>query len=285
MPLVPAVQRQPSRVQGPETVGLIAGNGRFPIIFAKTAPGAGVRVVAVAHEGETLPELERLVAEITWVRVGQLERIIGAFRRAGVTRAVMAGGIRKEALLEHFDPDERAQRFLARLTTWGDDVLLRGVAEELESEGIAVVSSTVFLESLLAPDGPLTGCPPDPAQWKDIHLGMAVAKALGQWDVGQSVVVKSGMVLAVEAIEGTDATIARGGRPGAVVVKVSKPQQDLRFDVPAIGPETVRQCSRAGIAVLAVEAGKTLVLDREEVVGLAAAADLVIVGVDSGAAA
>jgi len=283
VPLVPAVDRQLSVAGTQETVGLIAGNGRFPLLFAETARAAGVHVVAVAHEGETLPELAPLVEAITWVQVGQLDRIIRAFQAAGVRRAVMAGGIRKEALLEHFAPDERAQRFLARLTTWGDDILLRGVAEELESEGIAVVSSTLFLTSLLAPIGPLTGSSPDAAQWSDIRLGIDVAKALGQWDVGQSVVVKSGMVLAVEAIEGTDATIARGGRPGAIVVKVSKPQQDLRFDVPAVGPETVRQCSGAGVAVLAIEAGKTLVLDRADVVRLAEAAGLAIVGVDAGA--
>ena len=266
-----------------ETVGLIAGNGRFPVIFAETARREGLRVVAVAHEGETLPELTPLVEAVTWVQVGQLERIIRAFKDVGVRRAVMAGGIRKEALLEHFAPDERAQRFLARLTTWGDDILLRGVAEELESEGIAVVSSTLFLTSLLAPLGPLTSRLPDASQGNDIRLGIQVAKALGEWDVGQSVVVKSGMVLAVEAIEGTDATIDRGGRPGAVVVKVSKPQQDLRFDVPAVGPETVRRCAAAGIAVLALEAGKTLLLDRDDVVRLADAAGLAIVGVDTGA--
>lgn len=277
-----AVDSQPASSGGAETVGLIAGNGRFPLIFAETARAAGVRVVAVAHEGETPPELAGMVAAITWVRVGQLGRIIDALVAAGVRRAVMAGGIRKEALLEHFVPDERAQRFLARLTTWGDDVLLRGVAEELEAEGISVVSSTLFLASLLAPCGPLTARVPEPAQWNDIRLGIEVAKALGQWDVGQSVVVRSGMVLAVEAIEGTDATIARGARPGAVVVKVSKPQQDLRFDVPAVGPETVRQCSRAGVAVLAVEAGKTLVLDRDEAVALAEAGGLAIVGVEAG---
>lgn len=278
-----AVDQHATDPAAPETIGLIAGNGRFPVLFAKTARTEGVRVVAVAHEGESLPELTPLVDAITWVQVGQLERIIRAFRTAGVRRAVMAGGIRKEALLEHFAPDERAQRFLARLTTWGDDVLLRGVAEELESEGIAVVSSTLFLTTLLVPHGPLTQRAPDPAQWKDIHLGMDVAKAVGQWDVGQSVVVKSGMVLAVEAIEGTDATIDRGGRPGAVVVKVSKPQQDLRFDVPAVGPETVRRCAAKGIAVLALESGKTLVLDRDEVVQLADAEGLVIVGVETGA--
>ncbi|MGH3054479.1 MAG: LpxI family protein, partial [Gaiellaceae bacterium] len=247
-----------------QRVGLIAGNGRFPLIFARTARAEGVEVVAVAHEGETLPELAGQVAAITWIKVGELGRMIGAFRAAGIDRAVMAGGIRKAALFEHFAPDERGMQFLARLGSLGDDTLLRGVAGELENEGIAVVESTLFLSTLLAPTGALTKHVPDDAQWSDIRHGFAVAKAIGRWDIGQSVVVKSGIVLAVEAIEGTDATIQRGGRAGAVVVKVSKPQQDLRFDVPAVGPETVRVCTAAGVAVLALEAGKTLLHDKDE---------------------
>lgn len=260
-------------------VGLIAGNGRFPLLFARTARAEGVEVVAVAHEGETLPELTGLVDAITWIKVGALGRMIAAFQQAGIDRAVMAGGIRKAALLEHFAPDERGMQFLARLGSLGDDALLRGVAAELESEGIRVVESTLFLSTLLTPGGALTKHVPDDAQWKDIRHGIAVAKAIGRWDIGQSVVVKSGIVLAVEAIEGTDATIQRGGRAGAVVVKVSKPQQDLRFDVPAVGLETVRVCTAAGVAVLALETGRTLLLDKDEVLRQADTAGLSIVGV------
>lgn len=266
-----------------QRVGLIAGNGRFPLIFARTARAEGVAVVAVAHEGETQPELAGLVDAITWIKVGELGRMIRTFRDAGVDRAVMAGGIRKAALLEHFAPDERGMQFLARLGSFGDDTLLRGVAGELESEGIHIVASTLFLSALLTPAGPLTKQVPDDAQWTDIRHGFRVAKAIGQWDVGQSVVVKSSIILAVEAIEGTDATIQRGGRPGAVVVKVSKPQQDLRFDVPAIGPDTVRVCTAAGVGVLALEAGKTLLLDKDELLSLADAHGLSIVGVETDA--
>jgi len=268
-----------------QRVGLIAGNGRFPLIFARTARAEGVEVVAVAHEGETLPELTQAVDQITWIKVGELDRMIRAFQHAGIDRAVMAGGIRKIALLDHFAPDERAQRFLASLTSWGDDTLLRGVAAELEGEGIRIVASTLFLKTILTPVGPLTQRVPDAVQWKDIHHGVTIAKALGRWDIGQSVVIKSGMVLAVEAIEGTDATVQRGGRPGAVVVKVSKPEQDLRFDVPAVGPDTVGVCTAAGIAVLALEAGKTLLLDKDELLRRASAAGLCIVGVDTEATA
>ena len=265
-----------------ETIGLIAGNGSFPLLFARTARAEGLAVVAVAHEGETEPALAAEVDACTWIKVGQLDAIIGAFKAAGVRRAVMAGGIRKAALLEHFAPDERAMRFLSRLTQWGDDVLLRGVAEELEGEGIAVVESTLFLASILTPPGPLTARQPDEAQAADVRHGLAVAKGLGAWDIGQTVVVKSRIVLAVEALEGTDETLRRGGglgHGGAVAVKVSKPGQDLRFDVPAVGPATVAVCRQAGIAVLALEAGRTLLLERARLLADAAAADLAIVGV------
>jgi hypothetical protein len=267
-----------------QRVGLIAGNGRFPLIFARTARAEGIEVIAVAHEGETLPELSAEVAAITWIKVGQLETIIRTFRDAAIAQAVMAGGIRKATLLEHFAPDERGQRFLARLGHLGDDALLRGLAAELESEGIHVVPSTMLLSTIVTPAGPLTQQVPDAAQWQDITHGVAVAKALGRWDIGQTVVVRSGIVLAVEAIEGTDATIRRGGCAGAVVVKVSKPQQDLRFDVPAVGPETVGVCAAAGVTVLALEARKTLLLDKQELLHAAERGGLCIVGVEASGA-
>lgn len=265
-----------------QRVGLIAGNGRFPLLVARSARSQGIEVIAVAHDGETLPDLTEFVSAITWVKVGELERIIRTFQRAGVTQAVMAGGIHKAALLERFTPDQRALGFLARLGHFGDDALLRGVAAELESEGIEIVPSTIFLTALLAPAGTLTQEEPTQAQWRDIRHGIEVAQAIGRWDIGHSVVIKSGIVLAVEAIEGTDATIQRGGRPGAVVVKVSKPQQDLRFDVPAVGPETVRVCRAAGIAALAVEAGKTVLLEKSDLLREADAAGLSVVGVETG---
>jgi hypothetical protein len=254
------------------------------LIFAESARASGLAVVAVAHEGETLPELAPLVDNITWIKVGQLERMIEAFRQHQVRRAVMAGGLRKAALLEHFAPDERGTRFLAGLTAFSDDALLRGLATELESEGISVVDSAPFLRSILAEHGSLAGGEPTDEQWRDIRFGVEVAKAVGRFDIGQSVVVRSGMVLAVEAIEGTDAAIRRagvlGGR-GAVAVKVSKPGQDLRFDMPAVGPGTVAVAREAGIAVLALEADKTLLLDKAQFLADARAADLVVVGVAS----
>lgn len=265
-------------------VGLIAGNGRFPLIFARTAVAEGAAVVAVAHEGETLDALRQQLPDATWVKVGELERIIAALKAGNVDCAVMAGGIRKESLLENFAPDERAQRMLQRLTSFGDDAILRGLAAEIESEGIPIVESTLFLSSLLTPSGLLTVAEPTAAQWVDIRTGFAVAKAVGSFDIGQSVIVRGGIVLAVEAIEGTDAAIRRGARPGAVVVKVSKPQQDLRFDVPAVGADTPDVCAECGVAVLALEAGKTLFLDKDELLRKANDNGLVIVGVEPEAA-
>jgi len=269
-----------------DRVGLIAGNGRFPLVFARGARTAGVEVVAVAHLGETEPELEGLVASLTWIKVGQLGRMIEAFRAGGVRQAVMAGGIRKSTLFENFDPDERAMAFLSRLPHLGDDTVLRGIAAELEAEGIAVVDSTVLVPSLLTPSGVLTRKQPSERHWADIRYGVRVVRAVGRWDVGQSVVVKGGVVLAVEAIEGTDAAIRRGaalGKGDVVVVKTSKPGQDLRFDVPAVGRETLEVCREAGVAVLALEAGKTLILDREELIAGADALDIAIVGFEPGA--
>jgi len=202
---------------------------------------------------------------VLWVRVGELGKIIDTFKQAGITQAVMAGGINKAGALANFQPDERGLAFIARMPSLKDDVLLRGIAEELEGEGISMVESTLFLSHLLPQEGVLTRREPDPQQWQDIRLGFAVAKETGRWDIGQSVVVKRGTVLAVEGIEGTNATIRRGGelgRGGIVVVKVSKPQQDLRFDVPAVGPETILVMAEVGGKVLALEAGKTLMFDK-----------------------
>ena len=265
-----------------ERIGLIAGNGQFPALFARTARSEGLAVIAVAHEGETARELADCVDAIVWIKVGQLESIIRTFQTHRVRRAVLVGGIRKAALMERFAPDDRGARFVTRLTAWSDDAILRAVASELAGEGIEVVESTLFLTSLLTPEGPLTQREPDAAQWRDIRYGLAVARGVGHWDIGQTVVVKSGMVLAVEALEGTDAAFRRGGalgRGGAVAVKASKPGQDLRFDVPAIGPDTVPVCAAAGIAVLALEADKTLLLDRETTLAAADRAALAIVGV------
>lgn len=266
-----------------ETIGLIAGNGRFPLIFAERAKQAGVRVVAVAHRGETEESIESVAAEVTWIRVGELGKIIRTFRRAEVRRAVMAGGIRKVRLFSGFRPDLRGAAFLARMRSFHDDALLRGVAGELEREGITVVESTLFLGELVTRPGTLGRVAPKRGDEVQIALGFRVAKDVGRWDVGQSVVVKDGIVLAIEGIEGTDACIRRAGelgRGGAIVVKVAKPAQDLRFDVPAVGPGTIETMIRAKARLLALEAGRTIVLDRDEFLERADAARIAVVGVE-----
>ena len=251
---------------GVKKLGLIAGNGKFPLIFAEEARREGFKLVAVAHRGETLEEIETMVDEITWIYVGQLGKIIRTFKRAGVTEAVMAGGIRKVKLFGNFRPDLRGAKFLARVKSREDDALLRGVAEELEGEGIRVLASTLCLSQLMATEGVLTQCSPTAVQWEDVRLGFRLAKEIGRLGIGQTVVIKNQVVVAVEAVEGSDAAIQRGGtlaQSGCVVVKVSKPQQDLRFDVPAVGIETIKKLHEVGGAVLAVEAEKTLLLEKE----------------------
>ncbi|HXG53424.1 MAG TPA: UDP-2,3-diacylglucosamine diphosphatase LpxI [candidate division Zixibacteria bacterium] len=263
-------------------LGLIAGNGRFPLIFAREAKREGFELVAVAHRGETAEEIERIVGDVTWVYVGQLGKIIRVLRRAGVAEAVFAGGIRKARLFDNFRPDLRGAAFLARMRRRDDDALLRGVAAELEGEGIRVVDSTLCLSHSLAGAGVLTRRRPTEAQWADIRLGFRAAKEIGRLGIGQTVVVKKQVVVAVEAVEGTDAAIERGGElagAGCVVVKTSKPGQDLRFDVPVAGVETIHCLRRSRAAALAVEAGKTLLLEKEQVIREADAAGIAVIGV------
>ncbi len=264
-----------------EKIGLIAGKGQFPLLFAQAAQSQGLQIVAVAHRGETDPALESLVHQLHWVYVGQLGKIIRIFRAAGVRQAVMAGGISRGRLFQHFRPDLRALSLIRRAGAGKDDRLLREVAAELEQEGITIAPSTLFLEELLASPGQLSRRPPTEAELQDMDFGLQVAKELGRLDIGQCVVVRHQIVMALEAIEGTDETIRRGGRlagAGAVVVKVSKPHQDLRFDVPAVGPETVRAMKEVEAAVLAVEAGKTLIFDRPEMVKIADQAGIALWG-------
>jgi DUF1009 family protein len=264
-------------------LGLIAGNGKFPLLFAAEARREGYTVVAVAHRGETPEEIEQSVDAVTWVRIGQLGKIIGTFKNAGVTEAVMAGGIRKRKLFSNFRPDLRGVTFLARLKSREDDALLRGVADELAGEGIAIVASTLCLPRIVPEKGVLTPLQPSPAQWDDIRLGFRVAKEIGRLGIGQTVVVKAGVIVAVEAVEGTDAAIERGGNiagSGCVVVKVSKPGQDLRFDVPAVGPNTIKNLYAVRAAVLAVEAGKTILLERDELLREAARCGVVVAALD-----
>jgi len=270
-------------VSDPNRIGLIAGSGQFPIVFARAARGRGVRVVAVAHRGETAPELVHHVDAITWVQPGQLQALIDALKAAGIDRAVMVGGIAKPRLFREIMPDARALAAIARVGKLRDDLLLRTLAEELEGEGIAVVESTTYLGDIVPGPGVLGAREPSLEEWTDIRFGFQVVKVIGRFDIGQSVVVRGGAVVAVEGIEGTDATIRRAGELAngeIVVVKASKPIQDLRFDLPAIGPDTIRTIAEMRGKALAIEAGRTIVLDRGATVALADEAKIALVAVD-----
>lgn len=264
-------------------IGLIAGNGRFPLFFAQGARNHSVQVVAVAHVGETLPDLAQQVDKIFWIRVGQLGKMIKIFKKEEIKEVVMAGGIQKTRLFSDAWPDLRSLSLLASLKEKKDDALLRAVAGELEKEGIHVLESTLFLDFLLSPKGVMTRRSPTKKEWEDIHFGFSLAKEVGRLDIGQCLVVKNQVVLAVEAIEGTDETIQRGGRlgrGGAVVIKICKPQQDLRFDIPAIGIETVRSMAKVEAKVLAIEADRSIFLDKDETIVLADKMGITIVGVE-----
>jgi len=260
-------------------VGLIAGSGRFPFIFAKRAKALDLSVVAVAHEGETDPALSEQVDEILWIRVGQLSKLISFFKKKEVTETVMAGGIRKTRIFE-IRPDFRALGILSRIKEKKDDVLLRAFADELEREQITVQASTLYLAPLLAQEGEWTRRLKKEER-ADIEWGFRLAKQVGALDIGQCIVVRKGVILAVEAIEGTDAAIQRGGALGkknAVVIKICKPQQDFRFDLPAIGPQTLETMKSVQASVLVVEAGKSLVLEKERFLKEARDAGIAVVG-------
>ena len=247
------------------TIGLIAGGGQFPLLVADAARKQGTRVVAVAHHGETDAALSNKVDEIVWIKLGQLGQLIKTFKKFGVSKALMAGSIAKKKMFE-MRPDLKGLAIMSKLAIFHDDDILRSVTEEFAKEGVEIVSSTLYLPELLALEGCLTKRKPTRNEWTDIRFGWKIAKELGRLDIGQSVVVRKKTVLALEAIDGTDATILRGGalaREKAVVVKVSKPKQDLRFDVPCVGMETISTMRRIKGAVLAVEAGRTLMFDKE----------------------
>lgn len=262
-----------------DIIGLIAGGGQFPLMAAQAARKQGLCVVAVALLGETDTALSEEVDHIVWIKLGQLGRLIKAFKKHGVRNALMAGGIRKRRMFE-IRPDLRALSVVSKLAVFHDDDILRALARELAGEGIEIVSSISYLPQLLAPPGCFTKRRPSKTEKEDIQFGWKVAAKLGELDIGQCVVLRKKTVLAVEAIEGTDETILRGGklaREKAVVVKTSKPGQDLRFDVPSVGLETIKVMSRVNASVLAIEAEKSLLFDKPDMIEYANRAGITIV--------
>ncbi|MGD8513323.1 MAG: UDP-2,3-diacylglucosamine diphosphatase LpxI [Deltaproteobacteria bacterium] len=266
-----------------ERIGLIAGSGQFPIIFSRAAAQRGLKVYVVAHKGETEARLETLAEATKWIKLGQLKQLIAFFKHHGVKDAVMAGAVTKTKMFADVRPDLKALKVLATMDHTQDDGLLRAFAGELEKEGITIHAPTFLLPGLLAPKGCWTRRRPSGAEMADVRFGWRIVKEIGRLDIGQAVVVRNGSVMAVEAIDGTDSTIRRGGKLGqekTVVVKASKPSQDMRFDMPAVGVKTIKMMRDVGASVLAVEAVKTLAFDREEMVALADENGIAIIGVE-----
>ena len=262
-------------------LGLIAGNGRFPFLLLDAARAQGFAVVVAAIREETDPEINHRAAgdekiTVHWLSLGELSRLIEIFHKEGVTAAVMAGQVKHKQIFSSIRPDWRLAKLLLNLRTRNTDMLLGAVAKVLGDEGIELISSTAFLEPLLAQEGVLTARAPDEDERKNIEYGLGVARAVAGFDIGQTVVVAAQACVAVEAMEGTDAAIERAGQlmrsldddastleRRLTVVKVAKPKQDMRFDVPVIGIATVEAMVRAGATCLSVEAGRTLLFDRE----------------------
>ncbi len=263
-------------------IGLIAGGGQFPLLFARAAREKGRAIVAAAHVNESDPALATEVDHLCWVKLGQLGKIIRHFKKYGVTEAVFAGAITKTRIFKDVLPDFTGLSLWNKIDTRQDDAILRAVAQTLEVEGIRVLASTIFLEHLLFPSGVLTRRKPTAGEVEDIRFGWKIAREIGRLDIGQCIVVRERTVLAVEAIEGTDATIRRGGKladKGAVVIKLKKPGQDFRFDLPATGNATIATLAEVQGRVLAVEAGQSLLFDPETMIAAADRAGISVVGV------
>jgi DUF1009 family protein len=280
-------------------LGLIAGNGRFPFLLLDAARAQGVQVVVAAIKEETEPEMDMRAVEdpgvrVHWLSLGELSRLIETFHKEGVTRAVMAGQVKHKQIFSSIRPDWRLAKLLLNLRTRNTDMLLGAVAKVLSDEGIELISSTAYLEPLLARTGILTERSPTQEEEQDLAYGRQVAAALAGFDIGQTVVVAGQACVAVEAMEGTDATIERAGallgtleadgeastlERRLSVVKVAKPAQDMRFDVPVIGCNTIETMRRAGATCLSIEAGRTLIFDLETIRQLAAAAGIAIIAV------
>jgi len=257
-----------------DTLGIIAGSRTLPLLFARQARQMGVQhLVAVAFENETSRDLAPLVDEMVWVKVGQLSKLIAAFTERGVSRCVMVGQVAPKNLFD-LRPDLRAMALLLRLKEKNAHTIFGAIAAELKRDGVELIEATPWLEPIMAGGGFHLGPKLSSDQQADVVFGCRVAKEISRLEIGQTVVVKRGTVLAVEGFEGTDACLARGGplagkSGGAVAVKVAKEKHDMRFDIPCIGPQTLETCAAANISVLALEEGKTLVLEEEKVAELA----------------
>jgi DUF1009 family protein len=270
-------------VETGEPLGLIAGNGRFPFLAAAGARRAGRRVIALAIREETDPALEAEVDDFHWVGLGQLGKAIGVLKKAGAREALMAGQVKHRQIFSDIVPDLKLVGVLARLALQNTDSLIGGVADALSRDGITLLSSVAFLGDQLATPGAMTSRRPGRDERADIAYGETVARTLSGMDLGQTAVVKSRAAVALEAMEGTDEVIRRAGRlagPGTTVVKVSKPGQDMRFDVPVVGPGTLEAMAEARTGVLALDVGRTLMIDKAAFLQQADAAGVAVWGLD-----
>lgn len=253
-------------------IGLIAGNGKFPLLFARAARDRDVSIIACAIQGETDPAIEKLVDKLYWISLGELGRLAGIFREEDIKEAVMAGQVRLARLLnEKIEFDETSRRILKDVPDFRGDNLMERVEAWLAETGISLIPSSSFLEHLVAQEGTLTRLGPQMGQIADIELGKVIARKLADQKIGQTVVVKNGVVVALEAVEGTNEVIKRGvalGGKGVVVVKVARSGHDMKFDLPVIGLKTMEVLKR-GVSVLAIEAGKTIIFDKEELISQA----------------
>src|SRR5271156_2255378 len=276
-----------------DRIGLIAGNGKFPLLVLDAARSKGMQVVVAAIKEETFPEIEQHGASaVYWLSLGELSRLIETFKQENITRAIMAGQVKHRQIFSSIKPDWRLAKLLLSLTTRNTDSLIGAVSKVLADEGITLMNSTELLEPMLAAEGVLTARAPSDSERTNITYGHAVADHLSRFDIGQTVVIAEAACIAVEAMEGTDATILRAGEiikspalgkePSTLsraltVVKVAKPNQDMRFDVPVIGPKTIEAMRKAGASCLALDAGKCLLLDGDAIVSAADAATIAVV--------
>jgi len=268
-------------MQIPEVLGIIAGNGVYPQLVAAAARKAGVKkIVAAGFTDETDPLLRQYVDVLEWMRVGQLGRLLKFFRAQHIHHAIMAGQIAPKNLFD-LRPDMKAMMLLAKLKQRNAESIFAAIANELATLEVHLLPATTFLEDSLAHCGLIAGPKLSLREQEDVELGWKVAKEIARLDIGQTVIVKNGTIVAVEGLEGTNEAIRRAGvlaRDGTVMVKVAKPNQDMRFDIPVVGAETIRVATDAGLRVIALEAGKTLFLQRDEIADLASAASISIVG-------
>lgn len=261
--------------------GLIAGNGRFPFLVIDGARRANAELSVVAIKEETDPDIEKFADDVLWVGIGQLGKMISHFKKLGVEKAIMAGQVKHVQIFSGALPDLRMVKMLWNLPRRNTDALIGGVAAEMAKEGIELIDSTYFIQDLLAPEGAITRRKPSKDEAANIEYGLHIATELGRLDLGQTVVVRAKACVAIEAMEGTDAVIRRAGelaKGKLTVVKVAKPEQDMRFDVPVVGLPTVENMIAAGATCLSVTAGKTLIFDRDEMVALAEKNGICMVG-------